>query len=567
MALSISTNIASLNAQRSLSHSQAGLSTTMQRLSSGLRVNSAKDDAAGLAISERMFSQVRGMQQAARNANDGISMLQTAEGSISKVGDMLQRMRELAVQSINFTNSDQDRQALQGEVAQLKREIDRIGISSQFNGEYIFAPSRTKVVGSGDPSIEAAIDGLQGGWLENAEAMIKQYFGIEATGQTIKFEFTDSIDGAGGVAARVWSSVGASGPGSNIRMELDMADFTSSTSLDGGSGPVYYDRIIAHEMTHAIMATGQSWGELRSDTSNLWFIEGAAEFIHGGDERIASHPINDIVNDDLTAWGSSSLDYASGYAAVRYIHEEIKAAGGAGISDVLQALQTTPGLTLDAALATYSHGAFADRADFYSKYNADKAAFIASFDLGNTDVGAVGGADVDGGPAMSPENVVNSVGTHSGEDALAGFVEDWGDAVKGSRGDYGRTLGFQVGANSGDYVYAKVGSMNLGAMGLEDLDISTAAGATKALRRIDQALDYANGQRTKIGAQMSRFDSIVAHLQTSTEHLSASRGRIVDADYAQETAALSRTLILQKVGTAMVAQANQRPQSVLALLG
>jgi flagellin len=168
---------------------------------------------------------------------------------------------------------------------------------------------------------------------------------------------------------------------------------------------------------------------------------------------------------------------------------------------------------------------------------------------------------------MSPENVVNSVGTHSGEDALAGFVEDWGDAVKGSRGDYGRTLGFQVGANSGDYVYAKVGSMNLGAMGLEDLDISTAAGATKALRRIDQALDYANGQRTKIGAQMSRFDSIVAHLQTSTEHLSASRGRIVDADYAQETAALSRTLILQKVGTAMVAQANQRPQSVLALLG
>jgi flagellin len=260
MALSISTNIASLNAQRSLSHSQAGLSTTMQRLSSGLRVNSAKDDAAGLAISERMFSQVRGMQQAARNANDGISMLQTAEGSIGKVGDMLQRMRELAVQSINFTNSDQDRQALQGEVAQLKREIDRIGISSQFNGEYIFAPSRTKVVGSGDPSIEAAIDGLQGGWLENAEAMIKQYFGIEATGQTIKFEFTDSIDGAGGVAARVWSSVGASGPGSNIRMELDMADFTSSTSLDGGSGPVYYDRIIAHEMTHAIMATGQSWG-------------------------------------------------------------------------------------------------------------------------------------------------------------------------------------------------------------------------------------------------------------------------------------------------------------------
>jgi flagellin len=179
---------------------------------------------------------------------------------------------------------------------------------------------------------------------------------------------------------------------------------------------------------------------LRSGTSNLWFIEGAAEFIHGDEARIAS--INDIVNDDLTAWGSSSLDYASGYAAVRYMHE-IKAAGGAGISDVLQALQTTPGLTLDAA----SHRA-AGRIQpclrrpcglLQQVQRRQGRTFIAGFDLGNTDVGAVGGADVDGGPAMSPENVVNSVGTHSGEDALAGFVEDWGDAVKGSRGDYGRT--------------------------------------------------------------------------------------------------------------------------------
>jgi flagellin len=388
MALSISTNIASLNAQRSLSHSQAGLSTTMQRLSSGLRVNSAKDDAAGLAISERMFSQVRGMQQAARNANDGISMLQTAEGSIGKVGDMLQRMRELAVQSINFTNSDQDRQALQGEVAQLKREIDRIGISSQFNGEYIFAPSRTKVVGSGDPSIEAAIDGLQGGWLENAEAMIKQYFGIEATGQTIKFEFTDSIDGAGGVAARVWSSVGASGPGSNIRMELDMADFTSSTSLDGGSGPVYYDRIIAHEMTHAIMATGQSWGSCVPTPATCGSSRARPSSSTAAMSALPPHQRHRQRRPHGLGLQQPGLCLRLRRGAVHARRDQ----GRRGRRDQRRAPGPANHARPDPGCRTrpYSHGAFADRADFYSKYNADKAAFIAGFDLGNTDVGAVG---------------------------------------------------------------------------------------------------------------------------------------------------------------------------------
>ena len=142
MAQSINTNMPSLNAQRNLNTSQTSLATSMQRLSSGLRVNSAKDDAAGLAIAERMNTQIRGMNVAVRNANDGISFAQTAEGSLSKIGDNLQRMRELAVQSRNATNSEGDRSNLQKEFTQLQEEIDRTIKNSKFNGGSLFSSSR-----------------------------------------------------------------------------------------------------------------------------------------------------------------------------------------------------------------------------------------------------------------------------------------------------------------------------------------------------------------------------------------------------------------------------------------
>src|SRR5262245_24701027 len=134
MALTINTNLASLNAQRNLNSSQGSLATSMQRLSSGLRVNSAKDDAAGLAIASRMDTQVRGLSVAARNANDGISLAQTAEGALGKVSDMLQRMRELAVQASNASNSQSDRDALNTEVTALKNEIGRMSSQTSFNG-------------------------------------------------------------------------------------------------------------------------------------------------------------------------------------------------------------------------------------------------------------------------------------------------------------------------------------------------------------------------------------------------------------------------------------------------
>src|SRR5690349_7291823 len=223
MALVINTNVLSLNAQRNLSTSQSSMATALQRLSSGLRINSAKDDAAGLAISDRFTTQISGLNQAARNANDGISMLQTADGALSTVSQALQRIRELAVQASNATNSDSDKKALQLEVSQLTAEVDRVGRTTTFNGQKIFGQDETSVVGDAD--LLKVQDQLRSGWLSQAEQLVKQYYGIEANGNSIKIDFTSFSDGSGGTIARVGATFGGSGSGSNITLQVDMEDF------------------------------------------------------------------------------------------------------------------------------------------------------------------------------------------------------------------------------------------------------------------------------------------------------------------------------------------------------
>lgn len=564
MGMVINTGMLSLTAQRNLGTNQSAFATSIQRLSSGLRINSARDDAAGLAISERFTSQIRGQNQAIRNANDGISMLQTAEGATSTIAANLQRIRELAVQSANATNSASDRQALQQEVNQLAAEIDRISVASEFNGQKIFDQVRTKMTGYADSTKDAILEGLEGGWLEVSENMIRQAYGITASGNAISIELSTFTDGAGNTAARVVSSTSGTGPGTNIRLQVDLADFSTPNLPNGGTAPFYSDRIIAHEMVHAIMATGASWGELASDGTATWFLEGAAEFIHGADERVAADGSVAVLGDDITAWGGTSPDYSAAYLAVRYLHEKIQSAGGNGVQDMLQYLQTTAGQTLNDAFANASGGAYASQAAFVADFNTNKAAYLATLDLSNADTGAIGGLDADGGVAQTAASIVQDFGNRSGQDVLSGFVETWEEVSKS--GATGNFKTFQVGANAGQTIDTAIGSMNLGALGLNTVDISSVDGANLAMRRIDKALDYVNGTRAKLGAQMSRFETTVRNLQISSENLTASRSRVMDADFAQETAALSRAQILQNAGTAMVAQANQLPRMVLTLL-
>ena len=379
----INTNVISLNAQRNLNSSQSSLATAMQRLSSGLRINSAKDDAAGLAISERMTSQINGLDQAGRNANDGISLAQTAEGALGSIGDNLQRIRELAVQSANATNSSTDRAAIQTEVGQLMSEIDRVANQTSFNG--------VKLV---DGSFSSAV------------------FQVGANaGETIT---VGSITDAN--VAALGSVTAATGQSSAV---------TGITSL----GAV-----------------------------------GAGKLVINGVDVGAS----------IGAAGSSQQR----------------------VSQVVDAINN----------------------------NAQTTGVNAAFDSSTGHIVLTSGANI---------------------------------AVTGT--DDGTATGFNVSASDGSATATTT-------TGLTSLDVSSFAGASLAIQQVDSALQQVNSARASLGAVQNRFSSVVSNLSATSENLSASRSRIRDADFASETAEMTRTQILQQAGTAMLAQANQVPQSVLSLL-
>ena len=412
MAMTINTNVVSINAQRNLSLSGNQLGTAMQRLSSGLRVNSAKDDAAGLAIAERMNAQSKGLAVAARNANDGISLAQTAEGALGKVGDMLQRMRELAVQSSNATNSATDRAALQAEVSQLISEVDRVSKTSSFNGQKLLEGSFAGAVfqvGAG------AGDNITVGSLVNAKA--------------------DSL--------------------SSIQFGEKLATITAAAM----GAAATYDATAAADLQITVGAAGTlDLGPLAAASSSL--------------ERMG----------------------------------QVVAAINAKTADT--------GVT----------------------------AFMRQNDAGAYEIEVL--SDKTEGTPAAPAAV-----TFTGMDAVTTRTAPAaGTALVAA-------TGLDTAAASGAAI-----------KGIDTLDVSTQSGAWKAMKKIDNAIDQINSSRADLGALQTRFEKSIENIDIMNENISAARGRIVDADFAAETASLSRTQILQQAGTAMVAQANQLSQGVLSLL-
>jgi flagellin len=573
MGLGINTNVPSLNAQRNLNASQSTLGKALQRLSSGLRINSAADDAAGLAISERFTTQIRGLNQAVRNANDGISMLQTTDAALGSVTQNLQRIRELAVQAANATNSTSDRAAIQQEVQQLTAEVDRIGRTTSFNGRSLFGEADTSVVG--DPDELAVMDAMQSGWLSEAEKLIKEHYGIEAKGKVLGIELTTFTDGGSGVLALVEFGIGANGPASGIIMRVDMADFAPIDSPNGSYMSTYNDRVIAHELVHAVM------GATMNISSMFWnnqrfFLEGTAELIQGADGRLMSAiggsaagipGLMTQVNDWGTGWSGSSAAYAAAYAGMRYLDQEIKEAGGQGIKDVMTFLAVdSQNRTLDLALQHATSGRFTGLADFKSAFQADGAAFIgemlSSGQLSDADTGAIGGANASGGPVRTHVTVVPDVASRSGEDQLEGFIERWESLEKGPSKTDSRKL--QIGSEAGQTL--DVGEFAMNGVALDIMDVNVTRNANRVIQRMDRALAYINERRAEIGGNLNRLESTIANLQTNAESLTASRSRVQDTDYALETAVLTRSQILQQAGTAMIAQTNTTPQLVLQLL-
>ena len=469
MAQTINTNLSSLTAQRNQTRTQEDLRTAISRLSSGLRINSAKDDAAGLAIADRFTAQIRGLNQAARNANDGISLSQTAEGSLGSITGNLQRMRELAVQSANATNSASDRAALQQEVSQLTAEIDRVATQTQFNGTFL-------------------LDGSFSG----------QQFQVGANaGQTIT---------VASIASARTSALG------------EYAGYALNNQSIGVA-------------SNALTATTVTIGGV---TTALGTIATDAKAIANAVKASGVAGFNISANATVVAAGAQALTAtASGTAIV-----------------------TVNGLAINVNNAVGN--ATTNRANTVAALNAQSS------------VTGVVATDTGSGVSLTASDGRNTTVAFAAGTATAATIADFGLAPAATTGAT-LNIGYQAPTGvTGNVVFAGAfaNTTAIAATGtsISAVDISSVAGANSALAAVDAALASINSNRATLGAVQNRFSSTIENLQINGENLSASRSRIQDADFAMETANLSRAQVLQQAGTAMIAQANQLPQQVLSLL-
>ncbi len=519
MAATINTNVASLTAQRNLGMSQASLNTSIQRLSSGLRINSAKDDAAGLAISERFTSQIRGLNQAVRNANDGISLAQTAEGALASSGNILQRVRELAVQSANATNSASDRQALNAEVNQLTSELDRIAKTTDFNGRKLLDGSFTSAAFQVGANANQTITATSSNFSTSA-------YGNYRIGGKAASTTGGSGDLTLGSSAGALVAQGAVGNSNIAGGTLDVNGAYGNETITYAAGASAKD--VAALVNAQTEKTGVS-ATARTEIGLSGLVAGNSYTLKLASDNADTNPvtISFTIGAQLNNDGLSDAAKAFNDAAA-------KTGVTARVNDTGTGLVLTNAAGNDVKVVNDSVAA-----NTINVTNADGTALAGGAGAG------IAGAD--GAGSFGTDDLV-ATGQITLDSSKSFSAVDSGGAAAGG--------GFLLAATSTASQMQTV----------QNMDVSTVDGANRTLAIVDAALSAISGQRASYGALQARFESTVNNLQSTSENTSAARGRILDADFAAETANLSRSQILQQAGTAMVAQANQLPQGVLALL-
>lgn len=475
----INTNMASLNSQRHLNTTQSSLATAMERLSSGKRINSARDDAAGLGISERMTSQINGMNQAIRNARDGISLGQTAEGALGTMNDMLQRARVLAVQASNATNSPADRQALQDEVGQLVSELNRLAEVTTFNGQKL-------------------LDGTMG----------TQYFQIGPNaGETIGANGTNFLTNNYG-NYRV----------QNFATAPDTAKAAATVKLTGYLGSADL-AITANDSARTIVGKVNN---LSGDTGITATAQTNALLCCAPGQTFAFQLSSNNADDDPVtisfAVGNDTSLGDSYAAAINAINAQTAKTG---------------------VMAEYDS---ANQGIKLTNQGGNDIKMIQTITASTAEISAYG----QGGTPIGTKKVGDTTP-----------VVSYGVVTLDSPNSF-------VAESTDKPAYNLVGTAEL--MPVSQLDVSTFDKAQEAIVIVDSAIVHIVGEMARYGALQARFESTISNLEVTSENTSNSRSRIQDADYAQETAELARTTILQQAGTSMLAQANQFPQTVLGLL-
>ena len=574
MPLVINTNVAAINSQRQLMNSGGALDKAMERLSSGQRINSAKDDAAGLAISNRMTSQIRGLDQAIRNANDGISMIQTAEGAMQEVTNILQRMRELSIQSANGIYSDADRATLNAETQQLKLELDRIADTTSFNGQILLDGSIGKTnlqVGSeANQTIEisvgsfntSSLGGLSGDTVGEATTglaalnlltagdLIINDTSIDAltTGTTLNNTLAllnASLDGKGAVASAMVEVSGTN---------------TGSGVLVAGTSNLTLTVVDGDGLTQSYVLTGTNSlkelvAKINDETSIEASISDSGRMILNRDGALSITVADSSTNNEASGLVDGAVNFSLVFTDTSADKRGVKIEQGTISAAEILALGidmqddngNLQGATVGAAASVLNKG------DLIINGVEIEAITLP---------GATAAANL--------TELINRINEQSAETGVVAFA-GIGTSNLAFRSVTGEEISIEYGtAATAATVATQTGlqerNASEGGGSVTSIDISTAEGAQKSIAILDRAINQVNDTRAGLGAANNRLEFTVNNLANVSEKTAASRSRIVDADFAAETAALSRAQVLQQAATAMLAQANARPEQVLSLL-
>ena len=577
----INHNVAAMNTHRQMGISEGDGSKSMEKLSSGFRINRAGDDAAGLAISEKMRGQIRGLNMASKNSSDTISLIQTAEGALAETHSILQRIRELAVQSANDTNTDSDRTELQSEVKQLKAEIDRIGNTTEFNTKKLL-----------EGSAKGVADEIVGtSRINNNSSLVLDAGKITKMGNAVSVDKSWAFDGAymlvrtgkttgvGGVPDYNPSDFMLVGPDGTQYKFKDVGHETEITGAnlakEAGTIIASADDAAAKTASYKITAGGALGTNvtLGADISGTTLLKaGSILATESFGTLLGSDGINVEVNGkEVTIKLSGTNDMT--------VDDELVASGksitledGTILSINAGVLKVETGnlkLATDTAVADFST----------VTVKADSTLIKGSEVAANTILGA--GTIIHDDKTVAAGSITLAGGgesiafsSHTGTYLDAHYNDAGvGDSITFIFSNYqapssklNDSVMAQIGANSGQTAFVSIGDMRAKALGVADVDVGSKWGAATAIETVNNALQKVSHQRSSLGAIQNRLEHTIKNLDTAAENLQAAESRIRDVDMAKEIMEFTKNNILQQASQAMLAQANSQPQSVLALL-
>ena len=629
MSMVVKNNMSAVRTLNTLNNNSSALQNSLAKVSSGMKINSAKDDSSGYVISERMRVQIRSLDQANQNTQNASSLIKTAEGAVSSTLDLVRTMKEKAINAATDTNTDQDRLTIQKELDQFIDQVDDNALVT-FNGKILLDGS-TMPYHTQDYTLQQnLVRGLNSAWLSDALYTIKENYGIDfesgeggkagAKYLDIKFVGGDTgieVTDSNLQSAVAWASSSYKSETVTVTFNLDTIQALDSEGQAGQDGKFYLDkdktiansqtldRVIAHELTHAVMMNRfEHFSDLPS-----WMVEGGtAELVHGADERVAA---SDSYLSSASAFRSAVFDlpsgatgaaaanaYDGGFVAMRFLATNSNVTPSEGIKNFMETLDR--GGTLNDAMSRATKGIWNSTDTFitsflgtldsyvntgvtngtYANTKAAAEAFLkeaCGIDTNNADTGSIGGSDAHGKLEKTDSSVVHEVGSpvnwrlpSSTTTMIGGLEVRWPEGMAVA-GDSGGSMVFHIGAKANDSFHVGFNDMRARSIGLYDeegekLNVTTQAKANAAIHTLDKVVDLVTDQQANIGAMLQRLDYTSANLTVSSENVQAAESTIRDADMAKEMTNYTKNNVLLQAAQSMLAQANQSSSNVLSLL-